>query len=580
MKTLRRLNNLYINFFVILFITINVYANEPVDIWNIDKVDNSKVPKDASIKIDTKNKNLIKGLQTQQQENLITIGKKLETETVMLAGLYDPAENGLTIDMWSNSDGDQIKQLLDRINNKKLSNYSEKILDIALLTNSYLPENNISSEEFLEFKYQYLIKKSDFTLIKKFLSKNTSLENKDKIIRFYTDFYLSISQIDKSCEIFDFVEIVSNDYLNYFKMYCLINQNKRDQAQLLFDLTLELGSINDFFEKKFNILMGYEQDDETISDKNILYFHLSHITNKNFFYEPNLDTPKFIWNYLSALNLLTKTDIVDIENIDQVKLIEKATNEGIYEEKDLLNLYKRYQFDINQLINALENYKALPDYEARALLYQRLLLAVDTEQKLIISSKLNELFKDSNLSKAFDFELSVILNNIDPDQVPSNFTTFYNVNKEPESINQLKIKFNNKIIHQSKLINYFLNKMSLKKTEKETNELLKKIKKNKKYFVSFKDIMLLESLKTDGIKIDKKYDTLYEYKPSLPTDINSMIVKGETGLLLLKLVDIIGEDKVEDLDLESINFIVGIMNEMKIIDLRNELLLKVLPLKV
>ena len=122
--------------------------------------------------------------------------------------------------------------------------------------------------------------------------------------------------------------------------------------------------------------------------------------------------------------------------------------------------------------------------------------------------------------------------------------------------------------------------MRLKKTEKETNELLKKIKKNKKYFVSSKDIILLESLKSDGIKIEKKYDTLYDYKSILPTDINSMIAKGETGLLLLKLVDIIGEDKVEDLDFESINFIVGIMNEMKIIDLRNELLLKVLPLKV
>ena len=580
MKNLRRLNNLYINFFVIFFITINVSANEPVDIWNIDKADNSTVSKDNSIKPDTKNINLIKGLQTQQQKDLITIRKKLETDSVMLAGLYDPAENGLTIDMWSNSDGNQIKQLLDRISNKKLSSYSEKILDIALLTNSYLPENNISSKEFLEFKYQYLMKKSDFTLIKKFLSKNTSLENKDQIIRFYSDFYLSTSQIDKSCEIFDFVELVSNDYLNYFKMYCLIKQNKRDQAQLLFDLTSELGSINDFFKKKFNILMGYEKEDELISDKNILFFHLSHITNKNFFYEPNTDTPKFIWNYLSAVNLLTKTDLVDIKNTDQVKLIEKATNEGIYEEKDLLSLYKRYQFDINQLINALENYKALPDYEARALLYQRLLLAVDTEQKLIFSSRLNKLFKDSNLSKAFDFELSVILNNIDVDQVPSNFTTFYNVHKEPESINQLKIKFNNKIIHQSKLINYFLNKMSLKKTEKETNELLKKIKKNKKYFVSSKDIILLESLKSDGIKIEKKYDTLYDYKSILPTDINSMIAKGETGLLLLKLVDIIGEDKVEDLDFESINFIVGIMNEMKIIDLRNELLLKVLPLKV
>ena len=193
---------------------------------------------------------------------------------------------------------------------------------------------------------------------------------------------------------------------------------------------------------------------------------------------------------------------------------------------------------------------------------------------------MNELFKDSNLSNAFDSELSVILQNIDIDEVPSNFSTFYNNNKDIKKDKKSKIKFNNKIIHQSKLINYFLNKMSLKKTEKETNELLKKIKKNKKYFVSSKDIMLLESLKSDGIKIHKKYDSLYEYKSILPADINSMIVNGETGLLLLMLVDIIGEDKVEDLDLDSVNFIVGIMNEMKIIDLRNELLLKVLPLKV
>ena len=580
MKTLRRLNSLFINFVVIFFFIINSYANEPVDIWNIEKVDNPKVSKNTSIKDDSESKNLIKNSQTQQQENLITIGQKLETESVMLAGLYDPAENGLTIDMWSNSDGYQIKQLLDRINNKKLSNYSEKILDIALLTNSYLPENNISSKEFLEFKYQYLIKKSDLDLIKKFLSKNISLENKDKIIRFYTDFYLSTAQLDKSCEIFDFVKVAKDDYLNNFKIYCLIHQNKREKAQLLFDLTSELGSISDFFKKKFNILMGYEQNDEKISEKNILYFHLSHKTNINFSFEPNLDTPKFIWTYLSATNLLKKTDLVDIENIDQVQLIEKATSEEIYKEKDLLDLYKRYKFDINQLINALETYKDLPEYKARALLYQRLLLAVDIEQKLIISSKLNELFKDSNLSNAFDSELSVILKNIDIDEVPSNFTTFYNNNKDIKKDKKLKIKFNNKIIHQSKLINYFLNKMSLKKTEKETNELLKKIKKNKKYFVSSKDIMLLESLKSDGIKIHKKYDTLYEYKSILPEDINSMIVNGETGLLLLMLVDIIGEDKVEDLDLDSVNFIVGIMNEMKIIDLRNELLLKVLPLKV
>jgi len=59
-----------------------------------------------------------------------------------------------------------------------------------------------------------------------------------------------------------------------------------------------------------------------------------------------------------------------------------------------------------------------------------------------------------------------------------------------------------------------------------------------------------------------------------------MIVNGETGLILLKLAYIIGEDELEDIDLESVNFIVEILNELNTINLRNEILLKVLPLKV
>ena len=85
-----------------------------------------------------------------------------------MAGLYDPAENGLSIDMWSNSNGKEIKKILGKLNSKKLSKFSEKILDVALLTNSYLPSNNITNEQFLDFKFQYLIKKKDFNLIKIF----------------------------------------------------------------------------------------------------------------------------------------------------------------------------------------------------------------------------------------------------------------------------------------------------------------------------------------------------------------------------------------------------------------------------
>tara|TARA_B100000482_G_scaffold2021_1_gene1865 strand:+ start:123 stop:1865 length:1743 start_codon:yes stop_codon:yes gene_type:complete len=580
MKILRLLNKFFLTLVVYTFFINSAISNEPVDIWNIEKTENV-----IEKKLFSNNKENIEGetiqeIKTGDQNKNIIVNDSLSANDVKLAGLYDPAENGLSIDMWSYSNGKEIKNILEELNSKKLSNFSKKILDVALLTNSYLPSNNISSEEFLDFKFQYLINKKDFDLIKNFIIKNPSIKNNDKLIRFYVDYYLSNSQLDKSCEIFDHVNQVISDYLNNFKIYCLINQNKKEEAQLLIDLKSEFGSLDEFFLKKFNILMGYEKKDESISDKNILKFHLSHKTNEIFSYEPKIDTPNYLWKYLSTSNLLKDSDLINIENPDQVKLIEKATNEGAYEEKELFNLYKRFQFDINQLINVNDAYKLLPDYQGRALIYQRLLLTSDNSLKLNLSSLLNKSFEESNLSNAFNRELSKILKTIDKDQIPSNFTTFYNQNKELDKIKKLNIKFNNKIFHQSKLLNYFLNKTSLPKVEKETNDLLKKIKKNKKYVFSKKDIMMIESLKSDGVQVLKKYDKIYEHKPNVPVEINSMIVNGETGLILLKIAYIIGEDELENIDLESLNFIVGILNELNTINLRNEILLSVLPLKV
>ena len=578
MKILKQLSKIYIVLLTFYFLTQVSFAAEPVDIWKIKKTD---ISNETDVENnETTNTEIIQSVKIEQQNEKVIINQELDATDVKLAGLYDPAENGLNIDMWSNSNGAEITSLLEKINSKKLSNFSKKILDVALLTNSYLPTNNISAEEFLNYKFEYLIKKKDFDLIKKFLIKNPSLKNSDKLVRFYADFHLSNSQLDKSCEIFEYINLVYDDYLTNFKIYCLLNQNKKEEAQLLFDLKSEMESIDDFFVKKFNVLMSYEKKDDVLSDENILYLHLSHKTIENFIYEPKIDTPRFIWKYLSTSNLLKEADLIDIEDDEQVKLIEKATSEEVYDEKELLNLYKKFEFNINQLINVNKIYKLLPDFEARALLYQRLLLTVDTEQKLILSSKLKKLFDDSNLSKAFDEELSNTLKKIDEEEIPSNFTTFYKENKEPEKVKELKIKFNNKILHQSKLLNYFLNKTSLQKVEKETNDLLKKVKRNKKYSFSSKDIMMIESLKSDGVKILKQYDSLYENKSKVSTEINSFIVNGETGLVLLKLVEIIGKDEVENLDIESISFVVGVMNELKIISLRNEVLLKVLPLKV
>ncbi len=578
MKILKQLSKFFLSTLLISNSFNLLNANEPVDIWNIEKKEN----KETNVLIQTENNesNVIQGIKIDQQNDKIFVNDTLDASKIKLAGLYDPEENGLSIDMWSNSNGEDIKYILGNLKSKKLSNFSEKILEIALLTNSYIPNTNISPKEFLDFKFNYLIKKKNYDLIKEFLIKNPNLNESDNLIKFYVDYYLSNSQLDKSCEIFEIVNSITEDYLTNFKIYCLIDQDRKEEAQLLFDLKSELGNVDKFFADKFNMLMGYKKPNEEISEKNILNFHISHKTVREFEYEPKLNTPKFIWSYLSTSNLLKNSDLIDIESSDQIKLIEIATNDGVYEEQELLNLYKRFQFDINQLLNFNDAYKLLDDYEARALIYQRLLLSDENSQKLTLLSLLHDLFKKSNLSNAFDEELAIKLKKIPEDEIPSNFTSFYNKNKEPEKTAKLKIKFNNKVFHQSKVLNYFQNKTSLPQAEKETNDLLKKIKKNKKYFFSIKDIMMAESLKSDGIQFLKKYDGLYEYNPSIPADINSMIVNGETGLVLLKIAQIIGEDEIEDLDLESVNFVVGIMNELKMINLRNEILLKVLPLKV
>ena len=48
----------------------------------------------------------------------------------------------------------------------------------------------------------------------------------------------------------------------------------------------------------------------------------------------------------------------------------------------------------------------------------------------------------------------------------------------------------------------------------------------------------------------------------------------------IKIVDIVGESNLEDLDINTVNLLVSTMNELKNVDLRNEILIEVLPLKV
>ena len=66
----------------------------------------------------------------------------------------------------------------------------------------------------------------------------------------------------------------------------------------------------------------------------------------------------------------------------------------------------------------------------------------------------------------------------------------------------------------------------------------------------------------------------------MPTDIQVMINNKEKGLVLLRIAEVIGQDKIERIDDDTIYFIISALNQLDIDFIRNQILLKVLPLKV
>ena len=587
MRISKLLNKSYLSIlFCFLFLqNTELYSNEPVDIWSLE---NQKDLEEKSLnevaQDENKSEKTLYELQGEKNINsTIELDSQLQSDQIEIVGIYDPSENDITIDMWKNSDGNKILDLYRKIQKIDLSHDSKEILKISLLTNSYVPTKNISNDQFLKLKRDWLLENSDLDLIEKYLIKNQKIKNNEKLIKFLINEYLSKSELGKSCKVLSKINYPTEDeYLTKFNIYCLINNNKKDEAQLQYDLKRELGFKDDFFEKKFNYLMKYDLSiDETVSEESILDFHLSHRTNPNFSFEPNDSTSKKIWRYLSTSNLLTSIDSVDLENEQKILSIEKATHEGNYTEKELFELYKRFQFNINQLLNVNQSYKLLKNVESRALLYQGILINSDIDKKLELSKLLKESFVKDEKGNAFNNELVSILDKIDEKDVPLNYSRFYKKYVQTEKSNLKKIKINNKVIHQSKLINYLKGDLDEDETKKDLNDILKKVKKNKKYFVSIKDIILLETLKSDGIEFDKKYDSLYEVDNSnMPSDLQKLIENEESGLVLLRLVQILGQDNFEDLGSETLLFIVSALNQLNIDKLRNKILLKVLPLKV
>ena len=381
MISLSHLNKLtlFVIFFTVLIFSFAIGEDEPADIWEKKENQNEQSDQTSSEKDITIESPIISG-----DVNKIII--KIEEDEVgsydqSVIGIFDPEENNFNLNMWSKTDGNDIKKLLKRINKLKLSKLSEDLLFLVLFTNAYPPKANLNSEEFLDIKIDWLIAKKRIRDLETLLRNNPEVGENPKTIKFLINEHLSSADVKSACDKINFIDRkVQNTYLDKFTIYCLINNDLKDDAQLIFDLLKESGFRDKFFENKINFLLGItDKTTQKVLDDNLLNFYLSHITSDNFQYEPNDKTDQYIWKYLSSVNLIQIHNFED-ENI--ILAYEQAASENSFENDEIFKIYLKIDFNFNQLINAEEIYKNLPDPKARALIYQSMILSDGIEKKI------------------------------------------------------------------------------------------------------------------------------------------------------------------------------------------------------
>ena len=144
------------------------------------------------------------------------------------------------------------------------------------------------------------------------------------------------------------------------------------------------------------------------------------------------------------------------------------------------------------------------------------------------------------------------------------------------------MKYNYKILHQSKILKYYIEEnKNFKKTQKDLDKLIKKISKDRKYFVSAKDLALIDSLIKDGFKIPSNFNyNELTSKYDVPDNLVKLINNNQNAFVALKIVEIIGEDEPYQLDPETIYFITNLLNEMSLTRIRNKILISALPQRV
>ena len=568
--------------FILFSFSIITFSEEKIDIWkNKETINNEKDKKIFNSSDNSKKSNLNSNTKIEKVQSIkIEDGLTASTKEKKVFGIYDPSDFNFNLNMWSATKAEDVRASIKRLNKINLSKTSSEIYENIILSFSY-PPDGMNDKEFVELKINWMIENKRTDLIESFLKQNQEFVGKSKAVQFLVDQNISQADVKEGCKKIEFIDSTIKDaYLEKFRIYCLVFNNKKPQAQLLLDLLREQKQSDKFFDDKINFLLGMtDKTNSKINEKNLLNFYLSSVTIKDFKYIPTKTTKKEIWKYLNAANLIK---LEDVDDKSRIKELEIAANKGQIDETIIFDIYKQIPFNLNNLVNAKNLYQTLDLTDSRSLIFQKYLLSENNESKVEYLFLLEDLFRKDNLQNVFSEYLSNSLKKIGSENVPQKYQELVERKILSNDDNKLgKIKYNDKVLHQSKIIKYYIENEEQKKVQKDIDKIFKKISKNRKYFYSAKDVALVDSLKKDGFKIPDNFkQKALSSKYEVPKNLLQLIQGKQNAFLALKIVEIIGEDEPYQLDPETIYFITNLLNQIDLIKIRNKVLVSALPQRV
>ena len=558
----------------------SLVLSEPKDIWKQSQ--EITIKENQNKKIENSENNLNKDLPqtTFDKEKLnLSVNEISQSEEIndqeLIFGLYEPEDTKINLNFWSDVDNNLYSRVFETLLNKE-KNSLVAVSEKVLFSKSNINVFEDKGERHLSFIADWLINNQKMKLIDQVIDQNKIINKNAKLLKFLFTHYLSLGQIDKACSYTKLMTVdVQSIDLEKYKIFCLINNKKIKQAQSQLELTRETSSLDNFFVGKVNFLTGISDQKSDINFDNVFYTHLTLITNDSLELKyNNFSKSKELRNYFFKSNLANKLldDAMKDTSPDKKKelndlviFLERSVNEDLYPYKNILDIYKKYNFSFNQLFQVEDAVKNLRRPESHAILYQAMLLAQKPDIKLKILNNFKDKLTVNGLEKiaepVYYLELEKIYST-NPDLIDQ---------KIVEKIKNFKISeenkdksFNNNYFFSSEIKKLLDNKLT-KKDKKKILNLLgdfdKKIKE-KSYKLTNKDIALINILNVQKIDLPKSMsDVIYNKEIYIPNEIFNSIEKKLNDEAILKTLLFIA-----DLDETKNNYTRDILAIIKIFD--------------